>query len=110
MRIINDQRPSNLIEIMKYSIFTAALFCVTTLNARAQEAIIPQEVISAFVDKYPHARNTVWEKVKENFVANWDSDTGYDNGAEFSRSGKIVRTTKLIPARALPTAALAYLN
>jgi hypothetical protein len=91
--------------------FLLLFFLTNRINAqKLKEAEVPVNVKSAFMKKYPQAKNVTWEKEKGNYEANWGGKSGEANSVQFTPSGEFVEMEVAVSVTDLPKQAMTYLK
>jgi len=71
---------------------------------------VPEEVKTAFAEKYSNAKKVSWEKEKGNYEANWGGKSREDSSATFTPSANFVEIVVTIPVSQLPSNVPPYIN
>lgn len=98
---------------MKKIILTvlAGIAVITAADAqKVKSPLLPVEVKSAWISRYPTIESADWEKAKTNYAARWVSKSGKNRSVLFTPEGKFIEQVNAIPVCALPPAVIVYVK
>ncbi len=96
--------------IFAWATVGCTLFSMALMAQKIKSSIVPANVSTALIRKYPAAAKVTWEKEKGNFEANWGGKSGEDMSVTFTPTGVFVEQVEAIQASALPAAVTTYIK
>lgn len=72
--------------------------------------MVPAEVKTGLLKKYPEAKKAAWEKEKGNYEANWGGKSGEDMFVQFTPADGFIEQVKAISVSEIPATVASYVK